>query len=181
LAEAPIVLKEVVVSSPKQTTIQLGERTESRKHLAGWGGYSVGAGGERGLKIESKQFPIYLREIGFFIARNAYDSVLLRLHVRYLDEDLPSSEILPENLFVLFKKNMGLSIMDVSKYNLSIEKPFAISVEWVKAWGDCKGGGCFLQFSVNTSKGTLYMKEASDGKWKKFKPSSPSMFVICSY
>lgn len=181
LTEVPTLLNEVIVSSSAKRELQLGETTNTKKHLAGWGGYGVGAGSERGIRIDSEQFPLYPKVLGVNIARNAYDSILLRFHIRYLDNDLPAKEILPENLLHIFKGASGSVIIDISKYNLTIDKPVSVSVEWVKAWGSCKGASCFLQFSVNPSKGTLYMKEASDGVWKKFKPSSPGIFINCAY
>jgi len=181
LQEEPLILNEIAVSATRQRTTQLGENTTSKNRLTGWGGYGVGAGGERGIMIDSKRFPLYPTNIGVFVARNAYDSVLLRLHIRYLDDDLPGAEILPENIFFTFKEKSGLATVDVSDYNLVIERPFVISFEWVKAWNACVGNVCALQFSVNRSQGILFMKEASEGVWKKVKRQSPGIFINCNY
>jgi hypothetical protein len=176
LIEEPILLNEIVVKSSNPNVIQLGAYTVTKKRLTGWGGFGVGAGGERGILIESKKYPILLKDVGFFVARNAYDSVLLRLHVRYLDKELPGKELLPDNIFITVRVESGLSKIDLSNYNLVLNKPFSVSLEWVKSWGKCTGGACFLQFSIKQS-GTLFAKEASDGYWRKFEKQSPGIFT----
>lgn len=108
LEEKPITLNVVEVRPRKQKSIQLGENTSSKKSLSGWGGYGVGAGGERGIKIQSKNFPVQPTEVGVYVAKNAYDSVLFRLHIRTLEADVPAQELLPENIFVSFKQQSGL-------------------------------------------------------------------------
>lgn len=180
LQEEPIALKEIVVDAKAERT-RLGTYTTTKRHLTGWGGFGVGAGGERAIRVESKKYPVLVMGVGFVLARSAYDSVLFRVHVRSLEDGLPSGELLPENVFITFRKPSGEGTVNLSKYNLTFEKPFVVSMEWVKAWGNCGGAACFLQFSVNPSKGILYSKEASEGKWKIFEKQSPAIFAECRY
>ncbi|MEI9921050.1 MAG: hypothetical protein WDO14_19980 [Bacteroidota bacterium] len=114
------------------------------------------------------------------VARNAYDSALLRLHIRSMNGDLPGDEMLTENIFIIVRSGSQVAHIDVARFGLEFNQPFAVSFEWVKAWGNCSGRSCFLQFSVKR-KGTLFAKEASQGLWRKYDDQSPAIFVECSY
>ena len=67
-------LDEIVVYSIPLQSKTLGTKAQSRKVVTGWCGYGVGS--ERGLKISSKKYPIFVDELNFFIAKNDYDKII---------------------------------------------------------------------------------------------------------
>lgn len=178
LSESSIMLNEVTFRSKKQKTLRLGTTTSSKSTVTGWGAY--GSGGERGIKIVSTKYPVYPKNIGFYVAHNKYDSVLLRLHIRTLKNGLPADENLHDNIFIKVKSGTGLNQIDVSQYNLTLTSDFSICLEWITAWGKCEGGQCLL-FSAHWSRGTMFFKGASEGYWQQIDNKSPSIFVDFTY
>ena len=178
LENAPTELPEVVVRH-RAKPFYLGETTTSKKTVTGWGGFGVGSGGERGILIDSEKFPLYPSEVSFNIARCAYDSVLLRLHIRQIEDGVPGKELLTENIYHLFRKGSAGARVDLSKMNLQIASPCVVSLEWVKTFGNCSGEHCNLQFSLRRGRGLMYTKEASEGTWSKFENAQPSIALTC--
>jgi hypothetical protein len=178
LSPASLQLSEVVVNG-KLKRFTIGETTTSSRSVTGWGGFSAGSGGERGILLEPKKAPIYPAEIIFHVARCAYDSVLLRLHIRAVENGIPGEELLQQNVYYIFKKGTDVARIDVSDTNVAIRGACVVSLEWVKAFGRCNGADCNVQFSLRRGKGIMYSKEASEGHWNKLEDAQPSIAITC--
>ena len=165
LKEQSVQLKEVIVKSKKTKQKTIGTKSSSTFVVTGWPGY--GTGGERGIRIDVKK-PIFVEKVNFHIAYLGLDSVQIRLHIRKIENDTPTEELLTENILIT-AKSTGWYEIDLSKYNLSYSEDIAVTLEWVKAWGTIKDIRNTLKFSINYFKGTLYAKDASEAKWTTIK------------
>lgn len=174
LKEDITYLKEITITSSKPILKKIGTKNSSRNIVTGWGTY--GTGGERGLRIDVKNQPIRIKDLNFYIAENSFDSVLLRLHIRSIANKIPSIELLKENILITVSKKSGWIKVDLSNNNLIYEQDVVVTLEWVRAWGKCKGSECLL-FSLSLTKGTLYAKEASEGSWSVKKLKSPGIYL----
>lgn len=68
----------------------------------------------------------------------------------------------------------------LDKYDLILDQDVVLSLEWLKAWGKCKGDGCLL-FSLGIFEGTLYAKETSDAGWQRKSKRSPGIYLNIRY
>jgi hypothetical protein len=179
LKEQPVKLKEVIVRSTKPKRWTIGTKTSNSKVMTGWGGCgncSENLGGiERGIKIEISK-PVFVEGVNFHVAYFGYDSMLLRLHIRKIENDFPAEELLTDNIY-LRVKSTGWAEIDLTKYNLFFTEDLAVSLEWVKAWGKTKDRENALKLSVKMFKGTLFSKDAIEGHWSAGKHASPGIYL----
>jgi hypothetical protein len=179
LKEQPVKLKEVIVRSTKAKRWTIGTKASNTKAMTGWGGCgncSEDLGGiERGIKIEISK-PVFVERVNFYVAYFGYDSMLLRLHIRRIKNDLPAEELLTDNIY-LGVKSTGWKEIDLTNYNLSFTEDLAVSVEWVKAWGKTKDRENALKLSVKMFKGTLFSKDAIESQWTVQKHVSPGIYL----
>jgi len=147
--------------------------------MTGWGGCGncgEDLGGiERGIQIKIAK-PVFVEKVNFHIAYFGYDSMLLRLHVRKIENDHPTQELLNKNIYLL-AKSTGWQEIDLRKYNLSFSQDIAVSLEWVKAWGKTKDRENSLKLSVAILKGTMFAKDANEGQWTTQKHVSPAIYL----
>jgi hypothetical protein len=179
MKEQPFKLKEVVVRSTKTKRWTIGTKASNAKTVTGWGGCgncSAELGGiERGIAMKISK-PVFVERVNFFVAYFGYDSMLLRLHVRKIKNDLPAEELLTENIYARIKST-GLAEIDLTNYNLIFSEDIAVSVEWVKAWGKREGQENALKLSLKMFTGTLFAKDAIEGRWTVQKHMSPGIYL----
>lgn len=149
----------------------MGTISNAKNMVTGWGG--LGKGGERGIKINIKR-ETYFEYLHFHIASTTYDSILLRLHIRSLVEDLPVEELLKEEILIPVYIKSGWVDVDLGDYNLVFDKTVALTLEWVDAWGKMDGN---LHLSWTMFNGTLYGKEAVEDNWIVKKNGSPGIYL----
>lgn len=178
LLEDVTILQEVIVQSQLLHDKEIGTKSSSKRIVTGWAQY--GTGGERGLKIGFKKYPIQLEELNFFIANNGYDSIVLRLHIRSIQNDLPDKELLTQEILIPVTIKSGWVNARLNNYNLMLDQDVVLSLEWLKAWGKCRGDECLL-FSLSIFEGTLYAKEASEANWLRKSKKSPSIYLKIRY
>lgn len=179
MKEHTVQLSEVIVRPKKIKVKTLGTKSSSTKNVTGWGGCgncNEDLGGiERGIRIDTRK-PVFVEKVNFHVAYFGYDSMLLRLHVRKIEDDLPAQELLNNNIYVRLKTT-GWHEIDLRKYNLSFSQDVAVSLEWVKAWGKTKGKENSLKLSLALFKGTLFGKNYRGNQWDVHKPVSPAIYL----
>jgi len=179
LKEHSVQLSEVIVRPKKIKLKTLGTKSSSTKNVTGWGGCgncSEDLGGiERGIRINIHR-PVFVEKLNFHVAYFGYDSMLLRLHVRKIENDLPTQELLNNNIYVRVRTT-GWHEIDLTRYNLSFSKDVAVSVEWVKAWGKTEGMENALKLSLGLFKGTLFGKNSRGSRWTVHRQVSPAIYL----
>lgn len=179
MKELTVQLSEVIVRPKKIKVKTLGTKSLSTKNMTGWGGCgncSEDLGGiERGIRIDTRR-PVFVEKVNFHVAYFGYDSMLLRLHVRKIKDELPAQELLNNNIYVRVKST-GWHEIDLRTYNLSFSEDVAVSLEWVKAWGNTKGKENSLKLSLALFKGTLFDKNFRGNQWTVHKPASPAIYL----
>jgi len=178
LVEEVTMLQEVIVQNHLLHDKEIGTKSSSKRIVTGWAQH--GTGGERGLKISFKKYPIQLEELNFFIAKNGYDSIILRLHIRSIQNNLPDKELLTQEILIPVTIKSGWVNTKLDNYNLVLDQDVVLSLEWLKAWGKCKGDECLL-FSLSIFEGTLYAKEASEANWLRKYKKSPGIYLKVRY
>jgi hypothetical protein len=176
LKEEVRYLENVSIASTKFETKEIGCKATSKKIVTGWS--NVGRGGERGIKIKIKNKPVLLKSFHVHIARNAFDSVLFRLHIRNIRNNVPAEELLKDNIIFTVSKKSGWVVLDLTGYNLQYDEDFAVTLEWVKSWGICANikEGC-LYISMDIFGGVLFVKHAGEATWIVENKYRPGMYL----
>ena len=172
LVETPILLDVVTVKPKKFVKKRVGTKSTSKLTVTGWSG--VGKGYENGIKIKVKN-SVYLETLYFYIATNDFDSVLLRLHIKKIVNDIPAEEMLTENILIPVSIKSGWVNVDLKKCNLSYSQNFALTLEWLEAWGGNEMPNLLLSMSI--FKGNIYSKVASEAEWTIFENKSPGIYL----
>lgn len=179
LKEHSVQLSEVIVRPGKIKRKTIGTKNSSTKSVTGWGGCGncgEDLGGiERGIRIDISK-PVFLEKVNFHVAYFGFDSMVVRLHVRKIENDHPDKELLNNNIYVRVKST-GWYEIDLRKYNLTFSQDLAVSIEWVKAWGKRKDQENSLKLSLAFFKGTLFAKDANEGQWVVQRHVSPGIYL----
>jgi len=172
LLETPVLLDAVTVKPKKFIKKRVGTKSTSKLTVTGW--YGVGKGYENGIKIKVKN-GVLLEILHFYIAKNDFDSVLLRMHIRKIVNDRPSEEMLTENILIPVSIESGWVDVDLKSYDLSYTQNFALTLEWLEAWGGNETPNLLLSMSI--VKGMIYSKVASEANWIIWKNKSPGIYL----
>jgi hypothetical protein len=172
-------LNEIVVKGvKKQDEIKIG-RFKATKTTTGQSGIDkFGFGGEWGIKIKHPGEDYYLKEVNFHTRFNTVDSVLYRINVYHLDQDLPGESILKKEVFTKsYRKDKWISSNLLSQ-NLMIEEDIIITFELVQIWYRSKGkNALFYTHGKGYEEGMSYSKDSSFDNWSINKRPPIAMYV----
>jgi len=186
LVNEPIQLGEVTVK-PFLGKLKKVGTTSSTFHggLCGWGGTQQGRGNEIGTKIELGTKPVLIRSLHISLNKQSFESSLFRLHVRNIVDNLPSEELLTENILIPITKSSGWVDIDLTKYNLVFNNDIALTLEWVNVTTTNKtkfikinGKETYsVLFNMKQRQGSIYHRWGSESKWSWKEGSSPSFYL----
>jgi hypothetical protein len=179
-------ISEVIIR-PSGKLRKVGNTDYNKKAgFCGWGRSDYGKGCEVGLKMKLGKKPVQLRSMHIRVHRQSYDSSLFRIHIRELDNNNPSKELLTENILFKSLKETGWTDIDLSSYNLVYNGDIMVSIEWVQVYGVIKERemlinnntyGEYVLISNQRNNGLTYTKWGSEDKWNILKNgSSPSIY-----
>jgi len=186
LVNEPIQLGDVIVK-PFLGKLKKVGTTSSTFHgeFCGIGGAQRGKGYEIGTKIELGSKPVLLRSLHICMHNQSFEYSLFRLHIRNIVNNLPSEELLTENILIPITKRSGWIDIDLSKYNLVFKDDIALTLEWVNVtitneMKFIKVNGkkelCVL-FNMKKKQGITYTKWGPEAKWSLNEGSSPSFYL----
>jgi len=183
LINNPVQLGEITAKpfSGKQKTIG----TTDNKHggLGGWGGTQRGTGHEIGTKLELGSSPVFIKSFHIYLTKQSFECSVFRLHIRSIVDNLPSEELLTENIFIQLTKKSGWVNIDLKKYNLVFSGDVALSLEWVNVIGlkrltKINGVmGANINFRMNNKQGSTYARWGTEAKWTYRDGLSPCYYL----
>ncbi len=136
-------------------------------------------GSEIGRKFHTRK-PAYLQTFRFYITRNNFDTIRFRVNVYDLNGGKPGVNILHENIIMeINNRKTGWVEVDLSAYQIQVEKAFAVSAEWVYA--SSKGSQLGFPVTIPAVGATHFYKYGSQNKWKKFPQMSACMEVTLAW
>lgn len=169
---------ELVVESEKLRQARVGSRASSNRIVTGWGYRPTGS--ERGVRIKTGNRPIHIESLHFHVARNELDYVLMRIHIRRMEGDVPGESLLTDDILVPVKQSEGWVKLDLDSWNLVFDEDIAVTLQPVSTRGTCKSQYC-LSFSLGMfrffSSNWLLAKDGSEGEWKVRKNYSPGIYL----
>lgn len=187
LVKKSIELDEVTIKW-KEIIKKVGTaKTSKMAGVCGWGGTDFGKGHELGLLLNLGDKPVMIEDVNLKIRKHSFDTIVFRLHIRSLQNGLPSDELLTENIYLQITKSSGWQQVDLSNYNILISGDVALSIEWIKISnviernlikikGDKEATPKVL-FDISNKIGTLYGRRGSAARWRVQENSSPGFYV----
>lgn len=153
-----------------------GVRNETRGHSVGFGSRQLGTEIAAPINIEK---PTYIKSAHFVINHAKGDSMVFRVNIYDFSNNQIGENILTENIIIRKVQEKGTITVDFTPYDLVLEKPVLLALEWIK--DDNGKGNVGLTFDTKKGKGLkgTYLKEVSLGAFKKF-PYKPK-FNPCFY
>ena len=153
--------------------------------LCGWGGIQKGKGNEIGTKIELGTSAVLVKSLHVRVSKQSFERSLFRLHIRNIVDNLPSKELLTENIIIPITKQSGWVDIDLSKYNLVFDGNIALTLEWVDVaitnklkliQVNGKKEYCVL-FNKKQKQGNIYTRWGSEAKWINDDAGAPCFYL----
>lgn len=171
-------LGEISVKAEKMRQKRLGSRASSSRIVTGWGYRPMGS--ERGIRLKTGNKPIHIKSLHVHIATNEMDYVLMRVHIREMNEDIPGKSLLRDDILIPVELAEGWVELDLEPWDLVFDRDIAVTLQPVSTRGECKSQYCFTisagmfrYFSSNW----LLAKDGSEGKWFVKKNLSPGIYL----
>jgi hypothetical protein len=162
LNKSVVELKAVAISAKHTTAKILGYETTSKLLGYGFGANSIGSQG--GVKLSIKHPNTNLESISFFIIQNSFQSLTFRVNIYEMRDGKPADNILTNNvIFKIGDKQTGQINVDLSRYNIYVNKDVLIALEWIDA-NPATSGTLDVAAVVF---GSTYFRKASQYYWIK--------------
>ena len=176
LTEESTELEEVVVST-KRTQFEtkiLGNKTTTKFIYAAFTTNKLG--NEMGFVVRQRKRPMILKKFNISLVENDYGLIRFRLNFYSVENGLPTSTLLKENIIIETDATSGIVSKDLAPYEIVIDEDFFVSIEWIKDLGPGK-----LYFSGGFFGSPLIAREVSQGTWSKVGSGSVGMNVEVRY
>lgn len=180
-------LEEVTIKWQDLTKHVGTTKTSKMAGVCGWGGTDFGKGHEIGLSIDLGEKTVKVDDINLKIRKHSYDTVVFRLHIRSIQNGLPTDELLTHNIYLPITKSSGWQQIDLSMHNILISGNIALSIEWIKIsnvieknlikMNGSKTATPNVLFDLSNKEGTIFIRKGSANKWKIVENSSPGIFL----
>jgi len=162
LSEKVIELKEVVVSNKKLKEKVLGNKTKSRMMRGGFRNAELG--NELGIKIKIKKSPTYITKFHANVTSNTGEKMKFRLNFYNIEKGFPKEKLIKKNIIFSIDAKEGNFTLDLSEYNIVVEKDFYLTMELIENQGN-KENEVF--FSAGLMGNATVTRLASQAEWKK--------------
>jgi len=169
-------LEEVVVST-KRTQFEtkiLGNKTTTKFIYAAFTTNKLG--NEMGFVVRQRKRPMILKKFNISLVENDYGFIRFRLNFYSVENGLPTSTLLKENIIIETDATSGIVSKDLAPYEIVIDEDFFVSIEWIEDLGPGK-----LYFSGGFFGSPLIAREVSQGTWSKVGSGSVGMNVEVRY
>jgi hypothetical protein len=155
-------INEVMVVSKKSKPYFIGSNNAGNTT---WAWYNIMNGAEIGRYIENDK-NIYLRFFYFHIGETNCDSILYRLKIYHVKNQLPDSIINKKEIFFTSKRKKGWENINLINNGISVNSDFIITLETITGWSNGSDKSVYLSKIQN--KGISYKRQSSWASWLKF-------------
>lgn len=180
------VLDEIIIKWRGETR-KVGTIKVSKGGICGWGGTSFAKGHELGLLLKLGSNTVKIEDLNIKIYKQSFDTVMFRLHIRSLKNNFPSKELLTENIYLNISNANGWQKIYLSDNNILIKDSVVLTLEWLSASNIInkkairvngkKDESPKILFNVNNKRGTFYIRNGSEAKWRIVEGNSPGFYV----
>lgn len=171
-------LREVVFEDVKRKPVKIGRHMPTKTTTGHSGTREFGLGGEWGLRVFSEGKKYWVDGIGFHTRFNHLDSILFRLRIYSIANDLPKENLLQTETFVKSYKKDKWIVKDISSENLIIDSDVIVTFEVVRLWFSNSGDNAiFFTHGEGYEKGGTYYRKVSHGEWTVNKRPPITMYL----
>lgn len=166
LVQQNLKIPEVVVVEQKLNSKILGNKTATRNMSLGFSTDTLG--NEMAIRCKVKGKLSYLKTLNLHIADNPYDSIKFRINIYDSKNGKPNEVINTVAIYTMTSVEEGIHKVDLSPYNISTERDFFISFEWIEDLThlESETNGS-INFCSSFLGKPVYHKTTSHGTWKK--------------
>lgn len=180
-----------VVMNIRSNEVKVGITDRSTMSgFCGWEGNRRGKGHEIGLKIELGDSIVELKKIHIRVHKQSFYSSLFRLHIRKIENEIPTSDLLNENIFIPLEQSTGWVEFNLSSYNLVFKGSVVVTLEWIDVSeidknkltkvNNSKEKTANVLLSIKKNEGNLYFRRGSEAKWIILNDQGPSIYLTVS-
>ncbi|MBS1680587.1 MAG: carboxypeptidase-like regulatory domain-containing protein [Bacteroidetes bacterium] len=178
LVEKPQQLMEVVVRPDKPKTTKLGRFTPSKITIGHSLTKEFGLGGEWGLKISNHGKKYWIDNIQFHMRFNTVDSILFRIQIYSIKDDVPDKSLLSHETFVSSRANQHWIVRNLEKEYLILDQDVIITYEVIRVYFSKKGDNeIFFTYGKGYEEGKIYSRASSFDAWKIGEPAPKAIPV----
>lgn len=142
------------------------------------GGSGTGFGGEFGLKIRTGKKLVKLSDINFYLDTLRHDSLLIRVNIYSIKNDLPFRSLLQNDLLLTCYKGESLITRNLEEFNIYLSENVIITLEVIKGWNSGKGSrGVFFRNGAIFYPSKTYITGTSQDKWRKISDPRLALYV----
>jgi len=168
-------LEEVLISPRNWKERILGNRTQSRKIIAGFTSNELG--NEVGIRVHIRSSPTLIDAFNVSIAANHYDTLRFRINFYDLKDGMPHKRIQRKDIIVETTMQDGLLSIDLRNYDIVVYDDFFVSLEWIEDLGEEDG----LYFSAGFLGSPIISRKTSQAEWEKLSGVSLGFNVTVRY
>lgn len=169
-------LEEVVVRSKVEQpkTEKLGRFTPTKTTIGQSGKEEFGFGGEWGLRINHHGKKYFVDRVSMHMRFNTVDSILFRVNMYRVENDMPAESILSKEIFVTSKKKQQWISRNLEKQNIIMDQDLIVTYEVVRVWFARSGENrIFFTHGSGYEEGRTYFRASSQDAWTdKYAPAT---------
>jgi len=171
-------LREIIIRPDNTQSKVLGKEKSKYRMVVNFaleGKINQNLGSEIGRRFKVSK-PSVLETFRFYVAANNFDTVRFRINVYDLHKGEPGGSLLQEQVIVtLTGKKSGWVTVDLTPYELYVDKRLAVGVEWI--YGSKGGTTLTVPIAMPVAGSKHYYKFGSRNRWKSFSAMSAAMFL----
>ena len=160
-------LREIHVEDTRiDDPVKLG-RHQPTKITTGYSGTGeFGFGGEWGIRINHDGQTYQIRDINLHTRFNTLDSVLFRFNIYSIQDNLPDTSLLSDEMFVTSHKRDRWITKDVTTERLVIDQDVIVTFEVVRLWYSATGSNAlFYTHGEGYNQPDTYRRASSLDRW----------------
>ena len=182
-----IELEEVVIKWKENTRIVGSIKKSIIPEVCGFTGTGFGKGHELGMLLDLGSETVKVEDINLRVYKQSFDTIFFRLHIRSIENGLPSEELLTQNIYLPIFKLSGWQKIDLKEYNILLNGKVALTIEWVRILNVIeenlvkvnrnKKASANVLFNVNRKNGTSFNRWGSEATWEIKQNYSPVFYI----
>lgn len=159
-------LREVVIRPANAPVAKLGRYEPTKVTMGQSGLREFGFGGEWGLRINIPGKRYFIDDVRLHIRYNTVDSILFRINMYNIRNDVPGESLLRREIFMTAYKNKKWIIRNLVKENITIDQDFIVTFEVVRVWFSKHGENrVFFTYGKGYEEGRSYYRASSHDTW----------------
>jgi hypothetical protein len=158
-------LKEVVIHDKKREQLKFGRVRPTKTTTGASGIKDYGIGKEVGTTIKNDGHKYYINAINFHQRWNTVDSILYRINIYTLKNELPDTSILQKAIFVMAYKRDKWVTKQLEAEVILFDRDLFVSIELIRRWNNDGDNLLFYSHGEGQRDCKSYIRPTSLAQW----------------